>query len=53
MEADHELTIQAARYKAFNRISFAEGFAASLAKVKKAELVTGDKEFKSLKRILR
>lgn len=50
VEADHELTLQAARYKAFNRISYADGFAAALTKLKKAELVTGDKEFKSLEK---
>ena len=43
-----DLTLQAARYKAANPLSFADCFAAALAKVRKAELVTGDPEFKRL-----
>ena len=50
VDADSEVTLQAARYKAFNRISYADAFAASLARIKKAELVTGDREFKVLER---
>lgn len=46
VEANKELTLQAARYKAFHKMSFADAYAAALAKQKKAELVTGDKEFK-------
>lgn len=48
VEIDEELTLQAARFKAFHKMSFADGFAAALAKQKKAELVTGDKDFKPL-----
>ena len=48
VEANKELTLQAARYKAFHRISYADAYAAALAKLRKAELVTGDKEFKPL-----
>ena len=48
VEANRELTLQAAEYKAFRKISYADAFAAALAKTKKAVLVTGDKEFKSL-----
>jgi ribonuclease VapC len=47
-DADQELTMQAASYKAKGRISYADCFAAALAKQKKAELVTGDKEFKEV-----
>lgn len=50
VDADSEITLQAARYKALNRISYADAFAASLARIKKAELVTGDREFKVLER---
>jgi predicted nucleic acid-binding protein len=48
VEADKELTLQAAQYKAYNKISYADAFAAALARLKKAQLVTGDKEFKTL-----
>jgi len=46
--ADWELTQEAARFKSQNKMSYADAFAAALAKIKKADLVTGDKEFKSL-----
>lgn len=46
--ADWELTRTAAQFKAEGRISYADCFAAALAKGRKAELVTGDTEFKSL-----
>ncbi len=48
IDADQEITAQAASYKAKGRISYADCFAAALAKQKKAELVTGDSEFKAL-----
>lgn len=48
IEANKELTLQAAQYKATHKISYADAFAAALAKNRKAVLVTGDKEFKSL-----
>ena len=48
VDADWALTQQAAIYKARGRISFADCFAAALAKTRKAEVVTGDKEFKRL-----
>ena len=50
IEANKELTLKAANYKAFHKISYADAFAAALAKDKKAVLVTGDKEFKSLEK---
>jgi predicted nucleic acid-binding protein len=40
----------AANFKANHRISSADAFAAALAKEKKAELVTGDPEFKALEK---
>ena len=43
--ADLELTKQAAEFKAAKKMSYADCFATALAKLKKAELVTGDKEF--------
>ncbi len=48
VDADWNLTRQAAAFKANGNISYADCFAAGLAKLKKAELVTGDKEFKPL-----
>ena len=48
VDVGEELTLDAARIKASRKMSFADAFAAALAKEKKAELVTGDKEFKSV-----
>jgi ribonuclease VapC len=47
---DLNLARQAAIFKATYRISLADAFAAALAKEKKAELVTGDPEFKLLEK---
>ena len=46
--ADWELTQEAARFKSKNKMSYADAYAAALAKVKKADLITGDNEFKPL-----
>jgi len=48
VEVDWALTRQAAAFKANGNISYADCFAAALAKLEKAELVTGDQEFKAL-----
>ena len=48
VDIDWVLTRQAAVFKANGNISYADCFAAALAKSHKAELVTGDKEFKLL-----
>lgn len=48
VDADQALTLEAAHFKARHKISFADAFAAGLARQKKAELVTGDREFVSL-----
>ena len=45
---DWELAYQAAKFKMRGSIAYAECFAAALAKLKKAELVTGDQEFKQV-----
>jgi predicted nucleic acid-binding protein len=42
------LVRQAAKYKATNRISYADCFAAALAKLTGSPLVTGDEEFRPL-----
>ena len=44
--ADWAMTRQAAQYKAKGKISFADCFGLALARMRKAELVTGDAEFK-------
>jgi len=48
IEADKNLTIEAAEIKAFKKLSFADAFAAALAINKNASLVTGDKEFRQV-----
>ena len=48
VDADWQLTRQAGAFKVNGNISYGDCFAAALAKLKKAELVTGDKEFKPL-----
>jgi len=48
IDADKDLTLIAARYKAHYKMSYADAFAAGLAEMKKALLVTGDKEFKQI-----
>ena len=44
--ANLELTKQAAEFKAGLKMSYADCFAAALARLHRAELVTGDEEFK-------
>jgi predicted nucleic acid-binding protein len=46
--ADLPLAEAAAAYKAADRLGLADAFAAALAKNLKADLVTGDREFKSV-----
>jgi predicted nucleic acid-binding protein len=41
-----DLVRQAASYKGTRKLSYADAFAAALAKIRNAELVTGDREFK-------
>jgi predicted nucleic acid-binding protein len=48
--ADLELTQQAAEFKAARKMSYADCFAASLAKLRNAELVTGDREFRQVEK---
>jgi ribonuclease VapC len=45
---DLEITKKAAEYKATKKMSYADCFAAALAKLCKAELVTGDEDFKQV-----
>ena len=46
--ADLDLTRQAATLKSKHKMSYADCFAAALAKQRKVELVTGDKEFRQV-----
>ncbi|MBL9216963.1 MAG: PIN domain-containing protein [Opitutaceae bacterium] len=46
--ADRELSEAAATYKAAEQLGLADAFAAALAKTRKADLVTADREFKSV-----
>ena len=46
IEADKELTREAARVKAAKRMAYADCFAVALARLRKAELYTGDPELK-------
>lgn len=48
--ADRELTLIAAELKSSKKMSYGDCFAAALAKMKKGELVTGDKEFQEVEK---
>jgi predicted nucleic acid-binding protein len=48
VDADWDLAHEAGRFKAKHKMSFADCFAAALAKQRKAHLVTGDREFKQV-----
>jgi ribonuclease VapC len=47
-DADWELTVEAARFKSQHKMSYADCYAAGLAKRKGAHLITGDPEFKGV-----
>ena len=48
VDAAWKMTRTAASYKSKHKMSYADCFAAALAKEEKAELATGDKEFKEV-----
>jgi predicted nucleic acid-binding protein len=48
--ADKDLAELAAGYKAAGLLALADGFAAALAKLRKAELVTADYDFKAVEK---
>ncbi len=50
VEANKELTREAARVKATKRMAYADCFAVALAGLKRAELYTGDREFKAVEK---
>jgi predicted nucleic acid-binding protein len=50
IEANKEITREAARIKATKRMAYADCFAVALARLRKAELYTGDPEFKAVEK---
>ena len=48
IDVDMQLAREAARFKARCKISYADCFAAALAKLRKGGVITGDKEFKTV-----
>lgn len=48
IDVDMQLAREAARFKATHKISYADCFAAALAKLHRGEVITGDKEFKAV-----
>ncbi len=50
VEVDLALARQAATFKATHKLPFADCFAAALAKLRKGELVTTDKDFKAVEK---
>ena len=48
VDANWEITQEAARFKSKNRMSYADCYAAALTRSKKGILVTGDSEFKTI-----
>ena len=50
---DQQLAKEAGRFKAHHKMSYADCFAAALTKINKAELITGDKEFKGVENELK
>lgn len=50
VEANKELTRDAARIKASKRMAYADSLAVALARLRKAELYTGDPEFRAVEK---
>ena len=53
MPVDGRLAKQAGTYKASKRMSYADCFAAALAKLTKSDLFTGDREFREVEKEIR
>ena len=47
-DANWEITLEAARFKSKQKMSYTDCYAAALAKIKGANLITGDIEFKAV-----
>jgi predicted nucleic acid-binding protein len=52
VEADLQLTLEAATLKAQYRLPYADAFAAALVRVSKASLVTCDRDFECVKNVI-
>jgi len=50
IDVDMHIAKEAGRFKALHKLSYADCFAAALAKLHKGEVITGDKEFKALEK---
>ena len=50
IDANKEIATQAALYKAQKKLAYADSYAAALAKLRKADLLTADKEFHLVER---
>jgi len=48
VDVDAGLAREAARFKATRKMSFADCFAAALARIRRGKVVTGDREFKAV-----
>ncbi len=53
VDVDINLAREAGAIKAHYKLSYADCFSAALAKMKKAEVITGDKEFECLKDVVK
>lgn len=53
IDVDRKLAKQAGFYKANKKMSYADCFAAALAKLTKSDLLTGDREFKEVEKEIR
>lgn len=53
IDVDIELAKEAGSIKAHHKLSYADCFTAALAKMHKGEVITGDKEFKCLEKIVK
>ena len=53
IDADKELTRLTAHLKATEKLSYGDAFAAALASLRKADLVTGDRDFRTVERFMK
>lgn len=51
--ADQEVARQASLFKALQKLPYADGFAAALARIHQAELLTGDQDFRVVEKDIR
>ncbi len=53
IDANREVALEAARFKARGGLSYVDSFVCGLAKILQAEVVTGDPEFRSVEKLVR